>query len=232
MTPQPLRIIQDSREQSPFRFEGFSAVVEVGTLEAGDYSIRGFERRIAVERKELGDLVGCLGTDRERFTRELARLRGYDAAAVVVESPSRDLRAGRYRAQMTPQAAWQTVLAFTQRFRVPFLFCDSRADAEQVTFDLLRHFCRDRARELEALRIFPTMALRQPEGRGPRVGTDRSPNAAQGRTEAASRTPPLPAAGTTTDTGSMGPLWGWQSSRFRVECGSSPIDGLKNRMRV
>ena len=174
-----LRIVCDSREQAAFRFEGFPVEVTVGALASADYSLHGFTDRIGIERKSLPDLIACLGVERERFQRELCRLRGFDCAAVIVESPSSDLRAGRYRAQMTQQAAWQTVLAFGQRFRVPFIFCDSRADAEQVTFDLLRHYSRDRWRELQALTAAPTMTLRQPEGRGPRVGTDRSPNAAR-----------------------------------------------------
>ena len=125
--------------------------MEVATLEAGDYSVAGFERRVAVERKELQDLVGCLGADRQRFERELARLRGYDCAAVVVESPTLALRQGRYLGRLDAGAAWQSVLAFSMRYRVPFIWCQDRADAEAVTFDLLRHYARDRWRELQAL---------------------------------------------------------------------------------
>ena len=147
----PLRIVRDSREQAPFTFSGLPVEVSVGGLEAGDYSLRGFERSVAVERKELGDLVGCLGTDRDRFERELARLRGYDSAAVVVEAPAVALRTRRYLGRLDAGAAWQSVLAFSMRYRVPFIWCQDRADAEAVTFDLLRHYARDRWRELQAL---------------------------------------------------------------------------------
>ena len=129
MTAQPLPIVRDSREQAPFTFSGLPVEVSVGALEAGDYSVRGFERRVAVERKALGDLVGCLGADRLRFERELARLRGYDAAAVVVEASVVALRTGRYLGRLDAGAAWQSVLAFSMRFRVPFFFCTDRADA-------------------------------------------------------------------------------------------------------
>ena len=147
----PLRIVVDSREQNPFPFAGLPVEVRVAAMEAGDYSLAGFERRVAVERKELGDLIGCLSVERERFERELVRLRGYDCAAVVVEAPVADLRAGRYRSRLDAGAAWQSVLAFSMRYRVPFIFCQDREDAEAVTFNLLRHYHRDRARELQAL---------------------------------------------------------------------------------
>jgi DNA excision repair protein ERCC-4 len=161
-----LRIIRDSREQNGFAFADYPATVEVETLASGDYSLQGFENRIGIERKSLSDLLASISTERPRFERELARLRGFDCAAVVVEEPAHALRSGRYRSQMDPAAAWQSVMAFTQRFRIPFLFCDSRADAEQATFDLLRHFHRDRVKELQALRIpAPSIAPERAEGR-------------------------------------------------------------------
>ena len=147
----PMRIVVDTREQTPFPFIGYPAAIVPGTLTDGDYSLAGFERRVAVERKSLADLVGCLGTDRERFQRELERLRGYDSAAVVVEAPVEDLRGKRYRGELDAGAAWQSVLAFSMRYRVPFIFGRDRADAESIAFDFLRHFHRDRSREFDAL---------------------------------------------------------------------------------
>lgn len=146
-----LPIVTDSREQRPFAFRGRPVAVTVGTLEAGDYSLAGFERRVAVERKALGDLVLCLGRERERFEREFARLRGFEVAAVVVEEPQEALRQGRYRGGLNPSAAWQSVLALSTRYRVPFFFCAGREVAEATTFDILRHFANERWRELKAL---------------------------------------------------------------------------------
>ena len=147
----PLPILVDSREQRPFAFAGYPATVTVATLAAGDFSLAGFASKISIERKSLPDLIGCLSRDRERFQRELARLRGYDCAAVIVEEPMSALRQGRYRGHLNPDSAWQSVLAFSMRYRIPFWFCADRADAEAASFDLLRHFARDRWRELQAL---------------------------------------------------------------------------------
>jgi len=183
MKPQPLRIIQDSREQAPFRFEGFPAVVEVAGLDAGDYSLAGFERRVAVERKSIQDLVGCLTGERPRFERELQRLKAMDAAAVVVEATADDLRAGHFRARLNPEAAWQSVLAFTQRYRIPFFWSDSRADAEETTFHLLRHYQQDRMREWQALRIPARIAPERQTAQGPGAGVEGKPDTPESRTE-------------------------------------------------
>ena len=138
-----MRIIQDSREQSPYvfqaqRYEG--VMVEVGTLQTGDYSLTGLQDKVAVERKELSDLVLCLGRERERFERELQRGAALDAFAVVVEASWADLAGGNFRSKLNPHAACQSVLAFMSRYRAPFFFAGSRAAAEYVTWGFLRQY--------------------------------------------------------------------------------------------
>ncbi len=111
-----MKILIDSREQSPFAFQHekyTGTVTEVGTLDTGDYSLAGLTDRVAVERKSLPDLVACLGRERERFEREM---------------------------QLNPHSACQSVLAFTARYRIPFLFAGSRAGAEYVCWGFLRQY--------------------------------------------------------------------------------------------
>jgi len=52
-----LKIIVDTREQNPL---SFTLPTERGTLETGDYSLKGLERFISIERKAPNDLVSCL----------------------------------------------------------------------------------------------------------------------------------------------------------------------------
>jgi hypothetical protein len=93
----PYTVIIDSREQAPHSFQGFLAdahqknkpllvSVEVAGLKSGDYSLKGFEDRIAVERKSLQDAYSTFCQGRDRFERELARLNEMEYAAVVVEA--------------------------------------------------------------------------------------------------------------------------------------------------
>lgn len=138
-----MTIIVDSREQAPIPFRGAryeGVAVEVGTLPTGDYSLAGLTDRVAVERKELADLVACLGRERERFEREMQRAAALDAFAVVVEASWAELASGQYRSRLNPHAACQSVLAFAGRYRVPFLFAGSRAAAEYMTWGFLRQY--------------------------------------------------------------------------------------------
>ncbi len=138
-----MRIVRDNREQRPFTFTGkrYQGVEVIdGALSIGDYSLVGLTDKVAVERKELGDLVQCLGRERERFERELQRGAALDALCVIIEASFEDLAKGRYRSQLNPHAACQSVLAFSGRYRVPFLFAGSRAAAEYATWGFLRQY--------------------------------------------------------------------------------------------
>lgn len=141
----------DSREQAPFPFYGYDVEVVPGTLQAGDYSIPGLESLVAVERKSLPDLVACLGRERDRFEHELDRLRGHESAAVVVESPIEALARGEYRSKLDPRAAYESVVAFMCRYRLPFYFAQDRRGAERFTYSFLRHYWRTVERRYKAV---------------------------------------------------------------------------------
>jgi len=130
---KPVKILIDTREQAPFAFKRYEAATETALLPVGDYSLPGFEDRAAIERKSLDDLIGCLaGKGRERFERELSKARAYDLFAVVIEAALADAAQGRYRSEMKPHAAMQSVIAFQVRYRIPFVWAGSREGAEYV----------------------------------------------------------------------------------------------------
>ena len=148
-----MKIVIDTREQRPFDFLAHGGEVEAerGTLSLGDYSLAGLEDRVAVERKSLADLVTCLGTERERFQRDLMRAAAMEAFAVVVEAAWQDLASGNYRSRLHPAAATASVLAFMARYRIPFLFAGNRANAEAVTVGFLRQYLKGKEHELKAV---------------------------------------------------------------------------------
>ena len=147
-----MQIIADTREQEPYRFKRYPAVEVIpGTLTAGDYSLPGFEDEVAIERKELSDLMGCLTHDRDRFMRELDRLRSYRSAAVVVEAPFSVIKAGMYRSHVKPDAAVQSIYSIMQRYRMPFYFATDRTDAEAFAYHFLRHFTRHALERFKAI---------------------------------------------------------------------------------
>jgi len=129
----------DSREQAPYEFENS----EVGTIPVGDYTIYGLENHIAIERKELNDLIVCLTTGRERFEKELYRSRGLDYFSLIVEASLSDIANGRYRSDMNPKSAIQALLAFSVRYRLPIFFCENRKYGQRITESLLCKYARE-----------------------------------------------------------------------------------------
>ncbi len=133
-------ILIDSREQRPYEFQVPS---KVEALPTGDYSLEGLELSIAVERKELNDLIGCLTTDRGRFEKELLRGRALDFFCLVIESSLSDIAKGHYRSKMNPAAAVQSLMAFSIRYRLPIFFCETRNHAQRITESLLLKYARE-----------------------------------------------------------------------------------------
>jgi ERCC4-type nuclease len=139
-----MKIIIDTREQLPYAFQGYEVKIETANLPVGDYSLPGFEDRAAIERKTLNDLVGCLmGKDRTRFERELTKGRAYDLFAVVVEAALSDVSQGKYKSDMKPHAAVQSIIAFQVRYGVSFVWAGNRSGAEYYTYWLLSKYIRE-----------------------------------------------------------------------------------------
>lgn len=94
----PITIVQDTREQLPLDFSPFEAVsVEVGKCYPGDYTVKGYEKSIAFERKSVSDLIGTLmngyvGMEsirryESRFDLELEHFARFFNRAVIVVEP-------------------------------------------------------------------------------------------------------------------------------------------------
>lgn len=152
----PFTVVIDTREQLPFSFAGIRTDAVQGRLPvavqtvrygltSGDYSLAGFERQVALERKSLADLFSTLGQNRLRFQDELDRLQSYDLAAVVCEQDWEDvLLRPPERSQLRPKTVFRSVVAWQLRYpKVHWWFCPGRDFAEAVTFRLLERFWRE-----------------------------------------------------------------------------------------
>ena len=173
--PLPFTILVDSAEQQPWRFTGMRsdanhqhreylieprdesnpdgklAWVSLGRHpdSYGDYSVEGYVKQIAIERKSIDDCIGTVcgwGERRERFRKELENLEKVNlyakAACVIVEGSFRETIAA---VQATPQKSQQenrnafhrSIISFQQDYAVPWFFCDSRRFAEVTAFRFL-----------------------------------------------------------------------------------------------
>lgn len=154
-----LTIRTDTREQLPWTFAscyGHFGIVR-GTVRHGDYVLDVDPLLAAVERKSLPDFVRCCGTDRERFFKQIAGLKGATQfPLLIIEADYGMLEVGGgWRGKMTPEQ----VLAVLHKVQnqIPVLLCRSRDEAERGCFRHLRlalkhryEKCREFARAFQA----------------------------------------------------------------------------------
>lgn len=130
-----IEIIIDTREIRPW---GFDNCIRK-KLNIGDYSVSGYEDRIAIERKSLDDWINTILRQRERFARELARLNSFDFAAVVIESTPREILSGQYKSEINGQALLSLTSELIIRFRpVHVIFGGDRPSGRVLAESLLR----------------------------------------------------------------------------------------------
>ena len=133
-------IIIDTREQHFYAFNSESAHSIRRKLEAGDYSLLGFESRVAVERKSLVDFVSTVLRGRRRFANELKKLALMEASCVVVEADLSDVIHGRYRSDAHPNSIIGAALSIQLNYGVPVHFCSDRQCARAFVEAYLLRF--------------------------------------------------------------------------------------------
>jgi ERCC4-type nuclease len=135
-------VLIDTREQDPLPVERLPTRTE--SLYTGDYSVDGLQHVFAVERKSLDDLAGSLvDSGRERFERELHRLRGFRFARLLIVGTEDDIRAARYRSRITPNSVLGSLRAFEVRYDVPVVFEPDRYAAACLVEQWASYFTRE-----------------------------------------------------------------------------------------
>ena len=127
LRPEMVTVIQDSREQDPLDLAPMP--VEVAGLASGDYVLAAAPDVAVIERKSIADLLGCIGRGRERFERELQRLRAFPCRVVLVEGHYPDLFQDA-RSRLSPESIVGTLAAWQARY-CGFLFAGTKAAAEE-----------------------------------------------------------------------------------------------------
>ena len=113
--------------------------IERGTLETGDFALAALPDAAVIERKAVGDLLACLGRERDRFERELKRGLYVGRLVVVCDGSMADLlcEARRRGGGMSDNSIIGTLAAFQRRY-APFFFAGSVRVAAEFTERLLR----------------------------------------------------------------------------------------------
>jgi hypothetical protein len=144
-------IIQDTREKEPWLLTAFSEVHSqvIATVNAGDYTIKGKEKLITIDRKKKpAELANNLGMYKDRFMRELERMKEYQHRYVVCEFPYEKLvmfpkgSGLPLRVQRKVRAKGKFLVKQVERmseeYEVEFIFCANREEAQEKAIELFK----------------------------------------------------------------------------------------------
>jgi ERCC4-type nuclease len=146
--PEQLIVLVDTREQQPLDLSPLQ--METASLPTGDYSLRGLESVIAIERKSLPDLLACVGGQRRRFDREVQRLLAYPVRLLVVEATWQQIEAGQWRGKVRTSAVTASILGWMAA-GLPVLLAGDRDRAGRYVSRILYLAARRRWREARGL---------------------------------------------------------------------------------
>jgi DNA excision repair protein ERCC-4 len=140
-------IAVDSREQERLHFTRLES--RVVSLVTADYGLLACPHAVAIERKSIQDLVASVSSDRDRFERELMRMKAYPFRRLIIVGSRGEIEMGRYRSKMAPKAVLHTLSAFEVRYDLPICyFSDAPSAALQV-----ESWCWWVAREISKTRM-------------------------------------------------------------------------------
>jgi len=142
-------IIVDTREQKPYKFKGMDVINE--GLETGDYSLKGHESKITVERKSHEDAWNSARGSRKRFVNCLQRLAVMPHPAIVIECSLAELAEPpeyacnrKYQGKARLQGAVETVvgsyISWAQQYRIPVFFGHNRSWSERLVVRFLMSY--------------------------------------------------------------------------------------------
>jgi len=141
-------IIQDTREKYPLDFSFYKIPVEVTCLKTGDYSIKGFESSICIERKRnTAELAINLGTKWKQFSNELLRMAIFSHKILLFEFDESLIDCFPNKSGI-PRNKWSSLrmsagflkkrlYSIKEIYDIDVIFCHSKELAEQYAINFL-----------------------------------------------------------------------------------------------
>lgn len=143
--PDGFCLIQDTREQKGlFQKPPKGLMIVRDTLTVGDYSVKGFENEIVVERKSIPDLYNSLFSDWERELKKLCRISEYKRKWLVVEGSEDETLCWQLHSGVHPNSMRARLCAIDIRLGIPIVYCCTRHNAERFILDRLIRYYRDK----------------------------------------------------------------------------------------
>lgn len=137
--PPDMIILQDTREQAPlFTRLPKGLTVCSATLKVGDYTIRGLEDKIAVERKQISDLIPYCTSDHVATKAKMLKLEKMEWAGLIIEARESEVSQRYHFSQASPESIRQALASFSVKHRVHIYI----GDREHITRWMIDRFIK------------------------------------------------------------------------------------------
>jgi len=134
--PNDFILVIDTREQQPlFKRPPKGLVIVRDKLDIGDYSIRGFEQQIAVERKRIEELYRCATVEREDFKDKLEVMSSLERKWLFIEGTVDDLFSWQIHTDVHPNIIRGFLASVQIKLNIPVVV-GSRTDLQHLMLDL------------------------------------------------------------------------------------------------
>ncbi len=142
--PSGLVLVIDTREQAPYKPDGALHISK--KLEYGDYSIKGFENQVSIERKNLEDFYRSIGKDRERFKHMLERMQEAEFKGLLIEAYEDEvLEPELSYSSIHSNSVYSTIIALEVKYNL-HVYYGNRKDCENKLINWLVYFYRMKRR--------------------------------------------------------------------------------------
>lgn len=137
-------LIVDTREKTPYDFEGdddFESIEHI-KLDGGDYSLKGMEHLVVIERKANADeLFNNFTQNKDRIYAEFERLRGHKIKIMMIEQSCEDV--------MNPNSYYVNKKGLNKRdFKMPVAVVASNLTTLMVEYGVQVIFAGSKARSM------------------------------------------------------------------------------------
>lgn len=142
-------IIQDTREKEPWDFSFYDIDTEVRKLDTGDYSIKGLEHKLCIERKRTtGEIAINLGSKIDTFTRELERMKEIEFKYLIFEFDIKTLQSFPALSGIPKEALKgirmnagfmiKSLERLESEYGFETIYCSSKDQANEIAYQIMK----------------------------------------------------------------------------------------------
>ncbi len=144
-------VLKDSREKQGWDFprDNLCLGTEIAALKTGDYTLKGYEHLICIERKKsVSEIAGNIGKYKRRFEAEMQRIDAFEHAFIICEFNLQDIvdypkfsnlpKQRRENIVISGKYILKCLIEYQLKYNVKLIFCGNAENAAIFATSLMK----------------------------------------------------------------------------------------------